>query len=226
LLSRFRVTTCAATARGLFHITVHVVLVEYTIIINSTFNIIIFGFLPSKLTMAERLAAMNEPSRPSDEASAEDAATNSLGVLQQQLEEVLGIVNDSQKACCVEFVAWLGCASLVELAVFAEEDLRAHFDKYENLPFTNTIPPISQTKLLKAAGHLRKGASLDDLVGMFGPSRNKSEANKMIHLQVGEDRFTTKKSTLCRVSVFKWKGCIQEHLSHVFVLFPGGRFLF
>jgi len=144
--------------------------------------------------MAERCAAINESNRRSDEASAEN-------MLQEQLVKVVGIVNDTQQKACVDFCSWLGCASLEELGVFAEKDLRTFFDKYENLPSTDAIPPIAQTKLLKVAEYLRKGARLDDLGGMFGPSRSKSEGNKMIHLQVGEDRFTTKRSTLCRVSV-------------------------
>jgi hypothetical protein len=139
-------------------------------------------------------------SRPSNEAEG-------TLLLHQQLEEFLFILKDDTQKAAANFVTWLGCGSLEELAVFGEEDLRGHLKEYKKecnnkASTTTSIPPICQTKLLTAANHLRRGASLSDLRGLFGTTTRGSACSKMIHLQVGEERFTTKQSTLCRVSGF------------------------
>ena len=166
------------------------------------------------------LASENESTRIHRPSNEEE---DTLLLLHRQLEEFVGISKDSStQRAAANFVAWLGCGSLEELAVFCEEDLRGYLKEYNNNSNSNnnneesaatptsTIPPICQTKLVLAAKHLQRGATLPDLRGLIGTSTTNrggggaspSFSSRMIHLQVGEDRFTTKQRTLCRVSDF------------------------
>lgn len=148
---------------------------------------------PYKVSSIDETHSQDEPShrvfgslaiQEDDPASRKSAIPEAL---LKDLRDYFGMdSHDAQLAGL--FLVSLGCKELLELGLLQAEDIRA-----EAQTATHKPPALIRSKIIEACKILRNGGDLEEL-RTIGKMRN-----ELVTIKVGEQQFTTNRSTLCRV---------------------------